>query len=247
MATAYHTQPAAANYYSPSSSHHKERGYRLCDTCGTAETPATGRFRLCGGCMATQYCSQDCQRADWASHKAVCQHTASTMSAAKQHTVSGISDENIAKYLRKFTSSHQDLLSWAGFQALQLKRCPANVRQQALLIELNFQNSSDSMRRFTVKGTHIVPKTYVTGSDPLVAADIQRRDERSRRSGGIGTALIIIQCGALNQVMPVEVDAPNKISWDDRNDWAEVLHHFVHSGRTDFKPISTTPRGTYYG
>jgi hypothetical protein len=43
--------------------------------------------------------------------------------------------------------------------------------------------------------------------------------------------------------MPVEVDPPAKISWDERKDWAEVFAHFVDSGRTDFKPISTTTRG----
>jgi hypothetical protein len=44
--------------------------------------------------------------------------------------------------------------------------------------------------------------------------------------------------------MPVEVDPPAKISWDERKDWAEVFAHFVDSGRTDFKPISTTSRGS---
>jgi hypothetical protein len=43
--------------------------------------------------------------------------------------------------------------------------------------------------------------------------------------------------------VPVEVDPPAKIAWDSRDDWAQVLSHFVESGRTDFKPISTTPRG----
>ncbi|KDQ52767.1 hypothetical protein JAAARDRAFT_40046 [Jaapia argillacea MUCL 33604] len=247
MATAYYSQPAAANYHTPSgSSHHKERGYRLCDTCGTVESPSTGRFRLCGGCMTTQYCSQECQKSHWSSHKAICQHTASQMSSAKQSS-GGHSDENIAKNLRKFTSAHQSLLSWAGFQALQLKRLPANVRQQALLIELSHHNTSDPLRCFTLKGTHIVPRTYVTNSDPLVAEDIKRREDRCRRAGGIGTVVIIIQCGQVSQVMPVEVDPPHKITWDSRDDWADALRHFVDSGRTDFKPISTTTRGVHYG
>lgn len=43
--------------------------------------------------------------------------------------------------------------------------------------------------------------------------------------------------------MPVEVDPPSKITWDVREDWAHVLHHFVENGRTDFQPITTTPRG----
>ena len=55
--------------------------------------------------------------------------------------------------------------------------------------------------------------------------------------------MIIIQCGGISQVMPVEVDSPSRISWDTREDWCDVLTHFVDSGRTDFKPISTTTRG----
>lgn len=90
-------------------------------------------------------------------------------------------------------------------------------------------------------GTHVVPRSYIR--DPLVVADIQRREERCRHNGGIGTAIIIIQCAGVSQVMPVEVDPPSKISWDTREDWDSVLHHFIENGRTDFKPISTTPRG----
>ena len=30
--------------------------------------------------------------------------------------------------------------------------------------------------------------------------------------------------------MPVEVDPPAKISWDVRDDWADVLDHFVEAG-----------------
>ena len=47
----------------------------------------------------------------------------------------------------------------------------------------------------------------------------------------------------MSQVMPVECDSPAKITWDTRDDWPEVLRHFVDAGRTDFKPISTTARG----
>ncbi len=72
---------------------------------------------------------------------------ASQMAGAKQQAVSSFGDENLAKHLRNFTSVHTALLGWAGFQALQLKRVPANVRQNALLIELNYQNHPESHRR----------------------------------------------------------------------------------------------------
>ena len=44
--------------------------------------------------------------------------------------------------------------------------------------------------------------------------------------------------------MPVEVDPPSQITWDSRDDWSEVARHFVNSGRTDFKPISSTSKGS---
>jgi len=198
--------------------------------------------------MTTNYCSTQCQKADWPSHKAICQHTKAQLASIKQQPISAdYPDENIARMLRRFTTQHHDLLRWAGFQALQLKRVPSNVRQSALLIELTPRPSGDSNRQFLIKGTHIVNRTFVTSRDPLVAADIQRREERCRRAGGIGTAVVLIQCGAVSQVMPVEVDAPARIPWDERNDWQAVLAHYVDSGRTDFKPISTTSRGVYYG
>ncbi|KAJ7447061.1 hypothetical protein B0H11DRAFT_2248486 [Mycena galericulata] len=218
---AYYAQPAAANYHTPPAHSVRQRGYRMCDQCGAAESPSVSKFRLCGGCMTTQYCSPDCQRIHWPAHKVICQHTANQVSAVKQP--SGY--DNLAKSLRKFTSAHAALLGWAGFQALQLKRIPANVRQNALLVELNPTDNMESHRRFSIAATHVVPRTYIC--DPLVIADIQRREQR--------------------QVMPVEVDPPSKISWDSRDDWAHVLHHFVESGRTDFQPISTTSRGIYYG
>ncbi|KAL0059162.1 hypothetical protein AAF712_014134 [Marasmius tenuissimus] len=244
MSTAtLYPQPAAANYHTPPSHASKQRGYRICDQCGAVETPRA-RFRLCGGCMTTQYCSPECQKIHWPGHKPICQHTkAQTAKVAAAYTVSP--DENIAKNLRRFTSAHTALLGWAGFQALQLKRIPSNIRQNALLIELSPQHHPESHRRFSISGTHIVSRKYIR--DPLVLNDIQRREERCRQTGGIGTLVIIIQCGGVSQVMPVEVDPPSKITWDTREDWLQVLHHFVDSGRTDFQPISTTSRGVYYG
>lgn len=247
-----YAHPAAANYHAgPSHRHQAQRGYRLCDHCSSAESSSGPKFRLCGGCMTTQYCSQDCQRANWPSHKAICQHTAAQVSAMKhqhqqpQHS-HAYADENVAKCLRKFASAHQDLLSWSTYQALNVKRLPSNIRANCLIVDLAYHgNGSESHRKFSIKGTHIVPRSYIM--DPLVTADIQRRDDRCRRLGGIGTAVVVVQCGAASQVMPIEIDPPAKIGWDTREDWAGVLNHFVQTGNTDFRPISTTSRGVHYG
>ncbi|KAH6884338.1 hypothetical protein BKA70DRAFT_1205478 [Coprinopsis sp. MPI-PUGE-AT-0042] len=244
--------PTLDIYFNPTAANHnalphsqKQRGYRICDNCGVPETPAV-KFRLCGGCMSGQYCSQDCQRAHWPSHKPICQHIGQQAPKASALTSSADTNEDIVKSLRKFTSAHASLLSWAGFQALQLKQVPANIRKSALLVELSPREHADSHRRFSVSAAHIVPRNYIR--DPDVVADIQRREERCRQSGGIGTLIVILQYGGVAQVTPFEVDPPpSKISWDERTDWHAVLNHFVESGRTDFKPISTSSRGVYYG
>lgn len=49
MAT-YYSQSAAANYNTAPLHPQRQRGYRICDQCGTVETPAV-KFRLCGGCV----------------------------------------------------------------------------------------------------------------------------------------------------------------------------------------------------
>ncbi|EIM91613.1 uncharacterized protein STEHIDRAFT_49706 [Stereum hirsutum FP-91666 SS1] len=240
----YYASPAAANYYTPPPHVVRQRATRMCDQCGAIEQPAIKQFRLCGGCMTTNYCSQECQKIHWPSHKAICKHTVAQVAAMKQQPRSvDYGDQNLSKMLRKFTSFHQNLLQWCGFQALQLKRLPSNIRQNALLIELTYRPTGDSHRQFAVSGTHIVPRTFVTSQDPLVAADIQRREDRCRRNGGIGCCVVLIQCDGINQVMPVEVDPPASIAWDIRDDWEDVLEHFVDSGRPDFKPICTTPMG----
>ena len=45
-----YAQPAAANYNTAPLHNERQRGYRICDQCGTVETPAV-KFRLCGGCV----------------------------------------------------------------------------------------------------------------------------------------------------------------------------------------------------
>ncbi|EJD07162.1 uncharacterized protein FOMMEDRAFT_17627 [Fomitiporia mediterranea MF3/22] len=244
---------AVASYYAnptPSMYPHqyaKPRGHRVCDTCGAVEL-AGQRFRMCGGCMITQYCSQDCQKRHWPAHKTLCQHTSGMLESAKHDTVANAySEENIAKNLRKFVSAHQMLLSWSAFQALQLRRVPANIRSLALHIDLQYRNHADPARRFVISSARLVQRSLVESYDPLVAQDIQRREERCRRSGGIGAAVILIQCGGMSQVMPVECDSPSRVPWDAREDWAEILAKYTEAGRVDFQPITTTSRGVIYG
>jgi len=112
---------------------------------------------------------------------------------------------------------------------------------------VSYRNHPDPSRRLTIAGTRIIPRSYIESRDPLVAQDIKRREERCRANGGIGAAVILIQCGELSQVIPAECDSPSRIPWDSREDWEDILERYVEAGRTDFKPITSTSRGVIYG
>ena len=97
------------------------------------------------------------------------------VASVKQQPVSAdYPDENIAKLLRRFTSQHTTLLGWAGFQALQLKRVPSNVRQSALLIELTPRPSSDPHRQC------VPPSLSVFISHPYPPLQIRRQKHTHR-------------------------------------------------------------------
>lgn len=96
---------------------------------------------------------------------------------------------------------------------------------------------------FVVASARLVSRSLVESYDPLVAEDIARRESRCRKSGGIGCAVVLVQCGPTSQVMPVECDSPARIAWDTRDDWTAILERYVEAGRVDFQPITTTARG----
>lgn len=100
-----------------------------------------------------------------------------------------------------------------------------------------------SFGRFVIQSARLIPRSHIESRDPLVAKDIERREARCRAAGGIGTAVMLIQCGGISQVMPVECDSPNRISWDSREDWADILERYVEAGRLDFMPLTTTAKG----
>lgn len=107
--------------------------------------------------------SRDCQKSHWKSHETVCKHNQAAMmggsygydsvpepSAAPlvARTASDMPSAELAKHLRKFTSAHATLLGWAGFQALDLKRMPPNIRKWALMVDLSWRGGTDPGRRF---------------------------------------------------------------------------------------------------
>lgn len=143
----------------------------------------------------------------------------------------------MAKRLRVFVTVKQTLLVWTAWQALQLRQHPSNLREKLVLIELDYEPKNTL--KFTFKRSFIMPRSYLAQhADPLIVADVQRRDERCLRSGGVGTALVLLQCGALAEVMPIEMDQERVFqAWDIRDDWEDILQYFITSDRQFAPPL----------
>ncbi|EJD44245.1 hypothetical protein AURDEDRAFT_137472 [Auricularia subglabra TFB-10046 SS5] len=214
---------------------------RQCDNCAvTVSTEAGVVLGICSNCKFVAYCSKECQRAHWALHKDVCRLTAAIISASRAHGVASgqYPTPNLAKYLRRFCSIHASLISWAAYQALNLKDVPENLGVKGMLIEVAYNPHLPF--RFELVGTHLIPRTYLARhADPLVVADVQRREERSLRAGGIGCIIILVQCGSMAQVMPVEVSQPMD-NWQVHADWEQYLAWRVRAGLGNFIPPTTS-------
>lgn len=247
MATAHYSQlPPAANFNSLPSHHpYRRRNMHVCDSCGDVEPQNGSRFFICGGCLCSVYCSDKCQRHSWGTHRPMCQSNAREYAVA-EHNVYG--DPRLAQRLGNFISKHEQLIQWAGMQALQVKRMPSNVRHKALLIVLDYQPHSKSVLQFSLVETQIIPlNTALHGSSPALLDELKRREQRSRKSGGLGALVVVVQCGIPGTCQVVPVEIPRNVPWDSRDDWEPTLRKFVSEGRTDFMPISTTPQGIIYG
>ncbi|EJD36638.1 hypothetical protein AURDEDRAFT_74033 [Auricularia subglabra TFB-10046 SS5] len=230
---------AAAHHLSPATQGVPQVGHRECDQCGKMESNSEGiHLLVCGGCKFAAYCSKACQKEHWPSHKPICRFTVATVGASRaegRFAGGQYPTPNLAKYLRKFCSVHTTLLGWAAYQALALKRNPRKLQTTGLLLELTYAPSAPL--RFKLQDHHIIPRAFLAKhADPLVIEEVNRREARARSTGGVGCAVILVQCGNMAEVMPVEFDHPDRLPWADREDWDDVLEWSIMVGRGGFTP-----------
>jgi hypothetical protein len=80
---ASHLVPATAPVSSPDTS--SLGAPSTCAACGTAARAGGSRMLRCSWCQVSFYCSPECQRSHWRSHKTICNAKAAAASRARWH------------------------------------------------------------------------------------------------------------------------------------------------------------------
>ncbi|KAJ7196643.1 hypothetical protein GGX14DRAFT_473110 [Mycena pura] len=99
--------------------------------CGASKCRGASLSR-CSGCMAVFYCSSACQRADWASHKALCKKQAAMRQGLNAPEARDLSDDFDAWR----SAMGAMLYTWICVGALELSKHPENIQSKFIVLVL---------------------------------------------------------------------------------------------------------------
>ncbi|CAL1708653.1 unnamed protein product [Somion occarium] len=140
----------------------RERGRKeltQCQQCWRSKAPGVTPFR-CTGCKVDLYCSKECQKKAWPSHKTKCRLNQRTQEMPEMNLQS-------LQLLRAFTSKHRPTIAEAGVRSLDLYSDPSRAKNYILMVFL--RSRPESKRTETA--------FYATGAD-VVSFDFFPQEKR---------------------------------------------------------------------
>ncbi|KAJ7272146.1 hypothetical protein C8J57DRAFT_1317970 [Mycena rebaudengoi] len=180
----------------------RAQGKQACAVCGNLEY----ELRRCGKCKHASYCSKECQKADWPTHKFAC-------NAAD----SGVNMTKIAQTLNASTFLNMQLQG-AFIAAFDLLRDPRLDRLFAARVDIGVE-PTDLMAFMKIysggppaeKGEGMVQVNAFTPlPDPWIteqAAQVWRSARESATSAGLATSpvglVVLSKASALVQIFPI--------------------------------------------
>ncbi|KAJ7226789.1 hypothetical protein GGX14DRAFT_417388 [Mycena pura] len=140
-------------------------------------------LRKCAACKVDLYCSKQCQRSAWKSHKAKCLLNQRNLPVAQMDAL---------KDLRSFTSKHRPTIAEAGIRALGVLADPSRAEQDVLMILL--RRRMDSKR---VETSFFVTSAIVAPLDSFPTAQemrgqLKQASEDNKRSGMAGAIFVLL-------------------------------------------------------
>ncbi|KAJ7792398.1 hypothetical protein B0H14DRAFT_2931313 [Mycena olivaceomarginata] len=90
--------------------------FRTCATCYKAETKEL-KYQRCGACQKPAYCSKECQKKAWPTHKKTCKLE---MKNRESLPAKGTDERNTLSDIKKWFAKHTQLLAYAATHAMKL-------------------------------------------------------------------------------------------------------------------------------
>ncbi|KAI0656445.1 hypothetical protein C8Q70DRAFT_335269 [Cubamyces menziesii] len=220
---------------------------RKCNHCYASSTEK--KLFFCSRCKAQTYCSRECQKADWKSHKGVCMTNDLLESLLRAHEnspqgqrerlglVDGLSLRELDQRLEKWVRWHTLTLMTATVHALRLPESLARARAYVLYIRLEARPQAEHngapAKFFRVRDAEVVSVEEGMRRPlpwPWSLLQLRQLQDEAERSGRGGEAAAMVECPPLG-VQTVPFGSLRDLGDVVQEDWKEFLVHHVEQGR----------------
>ncbi|KAJ7460153.1 hypothetical protein FB451DRAFT_1270528 [Mycena latifolia] len=202
--------------------------------CGATTCPNTklggASMRLCAQCKSIHYCSTECQRADWARHKALCKSQAAE--CARLQT-----DPAAARLVEDFKAWHAAMgpipFTWICVHGLAVYRHPENIQTKfvVLVLRVRKERPSKASKMFEYDNIFVLDRSELPrvmggeGEATAMTNSIQDKDKKAKANGKAGAALLITIINPVDDhetkitlftdviLRMAELDQPETIGW----------------------------------
>ncbi|KAF8175907.1 hypothetical protein K438DRAFT_1847259 [Mycena galopus ATCC 62051] len=187
-------------------------------------------LQKCAGCKIDLYCSKECQKSAWKTHKPKC--------LLNQRAKSDLPVEHVdtLKMLRGFTSKHRPSIAQASVMALDVFADPARAERDLLMIRLRPRPDSSRLETsFVVTSINIVPiDTFPTAQE--LYTQLKQASDDNKRTGMAGAIFVLLMDIESKAANVTAVGFPRKMegvppSLGSSTCWEDWLTARLDSGR----------------
>ncbi|KIK70137.1 hypothetical protein GYMLUDRAFT_34606 [Collybiopsis luxurians FD-317 M1] len=173
-----------------------------CQTCWRSKEPGRPLMK-CAGCQIEKYCSKECQKKSWPTHKVKCK-----LNRRLQTMPSDVMDAS--KALRLFTSKHRPIMTQSVARSFGLRNDPERCLRDILVVYLSDRRTSSSFSSrpetsFYATDAQILPVEQLGQQALEVKAQLLRVNEEMCKTGHLGAVFVLLMCAEhkVTNVAPV--------------------------------------------
>ncbi|KDQ07503.1 hypothetical protein BOTBODRAFT_149196 [Botryobasidium botryosum FD-172 SS1] len=165
----------------------QRKDYAQCQYCWKSKADGI-TLKKCAACQMEEYCSRECQKNAWPSHKARCKMNRSTQQITQEMHMPDV------KTLYSFAQKHRANLANCSIVALDLFIDPTRCMRFVLLVELYPRPESRRIETsFYVTEAKVVPLEEFGAQADELRKQLALANEEQKKSGALGTLFVLLR------------------------------------------------------